>query len=125
MTEHDPNQQNSKKPAITVIKDGCPTWAHEVFIKIQALEIRLGNVRETAAEWQSVQYDELVKRAEVDEEFSHADTEMVEEFFSRTCRTLVEQGFSPAQIAEFANSRIGAGGKLKYCSAEEVSESIN
>lgn len=116
--------QTPEKSSTSAIKDACPSWASEAFIKIQALEIRLGNIRETAAQWQSVEYDELIKRAEADDQFAHADNEMVEALFVRTCQILSEEGFEPADIAAFANARIGAGGKLSYCSPEEVAESI-
>jgi len=114
----------SGKSATPVVKDDCPTWAAEMFVKIQSLEIRLGNIRETVAQWTSVEYDELVKRAEAEEEYRHTDSEMVEALFGKTCRGLLEAGFDCAQIAAFANSRIGAGGRLPYCSADEVGESI-
>jgi|GEM_PF-2202605 len=118
--QHPPTTAPAKK-----IDDQCPGWAAEQFVKIQALEIRLGNIRETTAQWSEVAVDELVKRAEADEEFSHADSELVEALFNRTCRALAEAGFAPELIASFANARIGAGGRLPYCSAEEVAEAID
>ena len=106
------------------VKDNCPVWAAELFIRIQALEIRLGNVRETAAKMRSLDLDELVKRAEADDSIDHADNEMVEALFDRTCRGLFDEGFDAGEIAAFANARIGAGGGLPYCNAEEVSDTL-
>lgn len=124
MTQLDQKPQSPENSAKKAIDDQCPTWAAELFVKIQALEIRLGNIRETAAQWSAVELDEWVKRAEADEEYRHADAEMVEALFNRTCKALAEAGFAPAKIAAFANARIGAGGRLPYCNADEVAESL-
>lgn len=116
------------KPTPKKFNDDCPTWASDTFIQILALEMQLGNIREInkdTGDWLEVNAKELLSRIESHGEHSHVSNEMVEKLFERTCQGLADEGFDAITIAAFANARIQAGGRLPYCSAEEVAEYID
>lgn len=126
-------------------KVACPQWAESMLEKLHRLEVKLGNIQEsdTATNtedhtspmgWHTRSMDELVSAsggpdtgdanplsASRDDDGS---SDLAEAIFDRVCAGLAEEGFSHEQIANIINSRVGAGGRMKYCNAEEVAEAL-
>lgn len=109
----------------------CPKWAADLLEKLHRLEVKLGNIIETGKEidpkeaWHSRDLEDLAQDTEDDaEDGSGADADLAEAIFDRVCAGLVEDGFSPEQIADIVNSRVGKGGRMKYCDAGDVNEAL-
>lgn len=122
----------------------CPEWAASLLDKLQRLEVKLGNVQEPEhsgdsdsgstsgpAGWHSRSVDDLVAAAANDSSDTYTPTQtddgaadLAEAIFDRVCAGLAEEGRSHQEIADVINSRVGAGGRMKYCDAADVAEAL-
>src|SRR5687768_8740951 len=106
-----------------LVKDGCPAWADQILRQIHEIEVRLGNVQEPG-EWQTMDMEKLINRLAHDDLDQGGDDETVERLFQRVATGLAHEGHTPAQIVQYVNARVGAGGRLPYCNEAEVREAI-
>ena len=60
----------------------------------------------------------------MDQQDNAGSADIAEAIFDRVCAGLSEDGFSPQQIADIVNSRVGKGGRMKYCDANDVKEAL-
>jgi hypothetical protein len=117
-------------PGTAAPADQCPKWAAALIAKIRDLEIRLGNIHPTGEEWQVQDLDGLYRRSagmtqDDDEGEGPAfDSQVTQTLFIRVAQGLSDEGFDPATIAQFINSRVPTGGRLLYCNAAEVVEAL-
>jgi hypothetical protein len=127
----------------------CPKWAADLLDKLHHLEVRLGNIVETGSganpkdAWHTRDLGDLeavvnedghdgepdaARRDNFADNVDNQDTtgsaDIAEAIFDRVCAGLSEDGFSPQQIADIVNSRVGKGGRMKYCDANDVKEAL-
>ncbi|MEZ4743005.1 MAG: hypothetical protein R3B45_11245 [Bdellovibrionota bacterium] len=102
--------------------DDCPEWAEEEIVKLQLMEIALGNIPSTA-EWQSQHLAEVQKK--VFSDISAPNTnEDIDRHFNKIARKLSIDGFDASKITNFINNRVGYKGGPKYCTVDEVLEAV-
>lgn len=110
--------------------DDCPKWAEELILKIRAMEIQLGNIRpgmtssKADEAWQSQELGKLLDRLGEDGDTLRLTEEAVEGLFRKVAKDLTAEGFTPAQIVAFVNSRVAPESRLPYCDAREVMEAL-
>lgn len=99
-------------------KDRCPIWADELIVQLRQVEIYLGHIPKTLA-WKSEHLSEVAERvfAKSDQIFDDHKSEWI---YNKIVRRLNEELFSPEDITEFINSRIGYTGGPAYTSVTEV-----
>ena len=102
----------------TPVSDGCPEWAQVMIDQLLQVEIFLGNIPKVL-EWSSERVDAIQRKVYADEK--GAITEEVSELlFSRIVKGLTMEGFSPDQIIQYVNLRIGYKGGPKYCGSDDL-----
>ncbi len=112
----------------------CPKWAADLLAKLHRLEVKLGNIIESGKESREESPDEPkawhtrdlgdIMADEDGESESGGDADLAEAIFDRVCAGLSEDGFSAQEIADIVNSRVGNGGRMKYCDASDVNEAL-
>lgn len=105
------------------IQDACPSWADKLLRQIHELELKLGNIMDPKESWAGGDLSELEERVfggnDPDAELAAAEA-TVEALFRRVATGLTGEGFEAPVIADFINARVGSGGRLPYCNAQEV-----
>jgi len=105
----------------------CPDWAASLLARIHALEVKLGNIRETASSdaWKNVDLEKLYAQAFDNADEQAAGNDQVDALFARVAKGLAREGMAPQAIAQLVNARVGAGGRMAYCNADEVQDAIS
>ena len=101
----------------------CPDWVKPALLRMQELEIRLGNIV-ADPNWQTADADNLLDKVSGISEQDDYDDSVIESLFKKVCKALRDEGHQPEVIAAFINSHIKTGSKLKYCDDKEVLEAL-
>ncbi|NDE15589.1 hypothetical protein EBZ80_11730 [bacterium] len=139
-----PSDRSKFMTARSPIPD-CPKWAADLLAKLHRLEVKLGNIieatpakdstKDSAGDstgedssdgtmaWHTRDLGDLIPD-DRDENESGGDADLAEAIFDRVCAGLAEDGFTAQEIADIVNSRVGNGGRMKYCDASDVNEAL-
>jgi hypothetical protein len=104
----------------TEINDACPIWAKEMISQLRQVEIYLGNVPKTLS-WKSEHLNEVTQKI-FSEDAPIFDENKAHWIYKRIATGLSKENFSPEQIAQFFNRRIGYDGGPQYTNHQEVQE---
>ncbi len=99
-----------------------PEWVVAGLIKIQEMEIALGNIPNSKA-WQTRDLDSLINV--FNDRDMDLDPDAVDLQFERLIRKIAELGLQTVEIVKLINTHIGYDGGPPYCNEEEILEIIS